>query len=83
MSKDMSVVPIRKNVNDELVASLEDLLKQAREGELVSAQLCGTCANGEVITTTTPSCNQLLEIAAVSRLLHRLNKVADATMRDT
>ena len=81
MNKDVSVVPIRRNVNDELVASLEDLLKDAKEGRLVSAQICGTCSNGEVTTTMSPSGNQLLEIAAVSRLLHRLHKRADGEMR--
>ena len=75
-----SVVTLRKPVNDDLVEVLEGLLKDARNGDIVSCQFCGLNADGTVVTSTSSSENQLLEIAAVTRLLHRLNRTADGGM---
>lgn len=80
MSENLSVVTITRGVNQDLVTALEGLLEQAREGTLVSGHFCGTLSNGEAVTSVSSSRNQLLEIAAASRLLHRLHMASDTLM---
>ena len=74
---DLKVVPIETPPNADLVETLEELLEQARSGDVVSGHFCGTTANGEIITSSAATDNMLLEIAAAARLLHRLNQKAD------
>lgn len=76
-------VEFRPTVHHETVEMLTRLLEQAKSGEIVSGNFCGSAPNGEIITDFTSSENVLLEIAGVSRLLHRMHIRADENMRVT
>lgn len=66
-------VKFRTEINDDLVEMLEEALAMAKEGKLVSAAICGTYAGGDLYSSYSSTDNAILEIAAVSRLLHRLH----------
>lgn len=65
-------VQFRTEINGDLVEMLEDALAMARDGKLMSANICGTYANGDLYSSYSSTDNAILELAAVSRLLHRL-----------
>lgn len=69
-----NIVPVqfKPEINESLVETLEVLLEKAKSGELVSAQFVCTDANQELHTYFTSTNNALLELAAVARLLHRI-----------
>jgi len=58
---------------------LETALAEAKAGDLVSGCFTGSTANGSIRTLYSSSDNSLMEIAAVSRLLHRLHLRSDET----
>lgn len=72
-----NIVALKNPVNGDLVEMLDELLASARSGKLVSGHFCGTLAGGSVWTISAETSNLLLEMAAVLRLQHRLNKMAD------
>ncbi len=76
-------VEFKPAVNPELVDMLEYLLTLAKSGALVSGNFSGSHPNGEIHTNFTDTENALLEIAGVSRLLHRMHIRADENMRVT
>ena len=65
-------VQFRAEINADLVEILEEALAMAKEGKLVSAAICGTYAGGELYSSYSSTNNAILEMAAVARLLHRL-----------
>lgn len=66
-------VQFKVEVNETLIEMLEEALELAKEGKLVSGHFCGTYASGEIHTTYSSTENAILELAAASRLLHRLH----------
>lgn len=78
----LQVVPLRRAVNDQLVSNLEEQLALARSGQLVSGGFFGTLRDDTVITSYSTTSNSLLEMAAVSRLLHRMHVRMDRSMTD-
>ena len=70
-------VAFRPEVNETLVARLEELLDAAKQGDLIGGAFVGPCRDGAVMTAYAKSENRLLEIAGLSRLLHRLNVAMD------
>jgi hypothetical protein len=73
-------VEFRPVVNQELIDMLENALNRAKAGEMMSGGIYGSAPDGSVFTDSTSTENALLEIAAVSRLLHRLHRIADDAM---
>ncbi len=71
-------VQFKPIVNESLVDMLESALSRAKSGELVSGQFSGTLANGDALTHFSSTKNALGEIAALSRLMHRLHRNMDA-----
>lgn len=72
-------VSFRPAVNDDLVERLEGLVADAKAGRLASGCFAGLLRSGEVISTYSSTENRILEIAALSRLLHRLHLMCDET----
>lgn len=70
-------VHFKPTINETLVDALEELLAEAKAGRLVSGSFTGTTSDGCIRSTYSSSDNSLLEIAAVSRLLHRLHLRSD------
>lgn len=66
-----------KIVNNSLVEALEKALREAREGRVASGGVYLVKRDGEVETLLSDTGDVLIEIAAVSRLLHSLHKRAD------
>lgn len=73
-------VEFRPAINEEMIDMLEGALEQAKAGEFVSGGLYASARDGSVVTNSTGTVNALLELAAVYRLLHRLNRIADEAM---
>lgn len=71
-------VIFKAEVNQTLIDMLEDMLERAKNGDMVSGKFCGTTASGEIVSTYSSTNNAILELAAVTRLLHRLNLDMDA-----
>lgn len=78
----LQVVPIRRPVNENLVRLLEEQLALARSGQLVSGGFFGTLHDDTVITSNSSTSNSLLELAAVSRILHRMQLRMDRETHD-
>lgn len=74
-----TVVPVKfkVEVNETLIEILEAALELAKDGKLVSGHICGTSASGEIHTSYSSTENAILELAAASRLLHRLHMRMD------
>lgn len=74
-----TVVPVKfkVEVNETLIEMLEEALEMAKAGKLVSGHLAGTHANGDIHTAYSSTENAILELAAASRLLHRLHMRMD------
>ena len=70
-------VEFRPEVNAELVKKLEEILSMAKSGELTGGAFAAPCRDGSAISAYVPTENRLLEIAALSRLLHRLHLAMD------
>ena len=76
------LVDLKPEPNPNLIKELSFLLERAKAGDVVSGAFCGSCADGSVVTFISKSRNKMLELAAVTRLLHRMNCLADDDMRN-
>ena len=74
-------VEFRPTVNGDAVEKLEHWLEMARAGEIVSVCLCGSAPDGSVVTTFSSTENRMLEVAALSRLLHKMHRQMDEDTR--
>lgn len=76
----MSVVNLadtRRKPNMDLVRVLEKLLVQANSGEITSAAIAVTNFDETTSSHITSTPNQIVRLAAVSRLLHKLQLSMD------
>lgn len=73
----ITALPLPDTVNSDLVETLGELLQMARDGEIVSGGFFFTLRDERVQTSMTNSRNQLLELAAAHRLLHRMHVKLD------
>ena len=70
-------VKFRPDVNDSLVTALRDLLSMAEAGELVTGYFAGYSKDGCVHSHYSASEDRFKDIAAIHRMLHRLNIAMD------
>lgn len=65
-------VEFRPEVNAELVKKLEGALARAKSGELTGGHFAGTLRDGSVVMIYASGDDRLRGLAAVARLMHRL-----------
>ena len=65
-------VEFRPEVNAELVKKLEGALARAKSGELTGGHFAGATRDGSAIMLMAYGIDRLRELAAITRLKHRL-----------
>lgn len=74
-----NIVPVKfkPEVNQDLVEVLENALELAKTGQLLSAKIAGTMLDGNIFTDFSSTQNAILELAAITRLVHRVQLAMD------
>jgi len=62
----------KKEANLEVVAALKQLLKDAEAGEIIDLAYAGYTPSGQLISSFTQSEDRPRQLAAITRLQHRL-----------
>ena len=76
------MVPLKPEVNDEAVRRARQLVEACEAGEIIEFHYCAVRRDRSVETLIMVTDDQMRRIAAVSRLLHRLQLMCDASAID-
>lgn len=76
------VVSIKPPVNEEVVATVEQLLALAKAGKVTSLAYAITGADGGLSWCITKAEDRPRQLAAASRLLHQLHVLMDKTVSE-
>ena len=73
----MKVVELKKPVDTDIVAQLEALLSDAKDGEITEFSYIAMKRNGEHVSFLSKTADNMMRVGQVCRLLHRVNLSVD------
>lgn len=68
-----------KPANEDLIMLLEDMLARAKSGDMISGAFAGILSDGRVISSFSSSKAFVLDVGAVSYLLHSMHKKMESS----